>query len=124
MSAATGLTTQCHVAPGACASRNSDLRHDDAVIADAHVVTDVHQVVDLAAVADHRVTDGAAIDARVRADFHIVADHTSADLRHLHVPPFAVRVTEAVDTDLHTRVQDAASSYRRTCVQGHVGVKV
>src|SRR5690606_31781814 len=93
------LSAERHVPPHLRAARDADLRDHDAVLAEPDIVRDVDQVVDLAAVADHRAADRAAVDARVRADLDIRADHAPADLRHLDVTAVPVRVAEPVHAD-------------------------
>src|SRR6202045_4624546 len=53
--------------------------------ADRHIVTDLDLIVDFRALADHRVTQAAAIDGRSGADLHVVLDQDPAGLRHLQM---------------------------------------
>ena len=75
--------------PASCAvldmrrAGNAHLRHDETERTDPNVVTDVHEIVDLRPRPDHRVIDAAAIDRRVRANLHIVADDAAPDVRDL-----------------------------------------
>src|SRR5258706_934423 len=55
----------------------------DAVPPDHDVVADLDQVVDLGALAHPRAAGGRAVDRGVGPDLDVVADHDSADLRHL-----------------------------------------
>jgi hypothetical protein len=89
-----------------------------------HVVADLHQVVDLAAAADHGVADGAAVDGRIRADLHVVAQDAAADVHDLLVPRSTAAVAEAIDADARARMQDAACADDGAVVDRDVGVKV
>ena len=61
-----------------------------AAVAEAGVVSDVDAVVDLHMVADDGVTDGAAVDRRVRPDLYAPAEDDAADMwkpfRRIAVP--------------------------------------
>ena len=69
------------VIPHIAASGYAGLRDQHAVPSDGGVVSDLHQIVDLGALADDRISGGAAIDGRVGADFHVVLDDDAAGLR-------------------------------------------
>src|SRR5262249_42421091 len=84
------------------------LGHDDAMPSDHDVVGDLHQVVDLGAVADHRVSERAAVDGGVGADLDVVADDDAADLGPLAPASGAHREAEAVLPDAGAGVNDAA----------------
>src|SRR5690606_6646019 len=79
--------------PDARAAGDADAAGDCAALAQLHVVRDLDEVVELAAVADDRVVERAAIDGAVRADLDIVADHDAAELGNLL--PALLRVDEA-----------------------------
>src|SRR5262245_40521505 len=70
-----------------------------------HVVPDLHEIIDLAAGADHRVLERAAVDAAVGADLHVVADDHPADLRHLEMALRAHGEAEPVLPDPDAGVQ-------------------
>ncbi len=73
-----------------------------------HVVADLHQVVQLDPIGNHCVLQGAAVNAGVGADFDIVADAHRAKLLYLF-PSTAVRgKAEAIGTDHHARMNQAA----------------
>ena len=77
--------------------------HDDAAAANARVVPDLDQIINFGALADDRVAESAAIDRRVRADFHIVLDDDAAELRYFEVARRAADVAEAVLADAACR---------------------
>src|SRR5664279_2127164 len=85
---------------------NSHLRHQNTVPADAHVMADLNQVVDLAALADHGVANGPAVNRGAGADFDVVLDDDAPDLRHLEVAGAAHDVAEAILTDLAAGVDN------------------
>src|SRR5215207_4406984 len=64
-------------------ARDSDLRDDDAVPPDDHVVGDLDEVVDLRALADDGVPAAAAVDRGVCSDFDVVVNDDAAELMHL-----------------------------------------
>src|SRR5262249_33637735 len=74
---------------------------------DPRVVSDLHQIVDLRALADHRISQSAAVDGRVGADLHVVLDDDAPDLRQPlgaaragdEAEPFAADLGAAVDDD-------------------------
>ena len=65
------------------ASGNARTSRDDGVGADADVVTDLNLVIQFYAIFDYGVVNGAAIDARAGADFHVVANYDGTNLWHL-----------------------------------------
>ena len=60
---------------------------------------DLHEVVDFYPGGDLSGFERAAIDGGVRADFHVVGNFDSADLREFPVAAFAEDVAEAVAAD-------------------------
>ena len=58
-------------------------RHQHAMPADLHIVADLHQIIELAAFADHRVAQRAAVDGGAGADLDAVLDDDAAQLRNL-----------------------------------------
>ena len=84
----------------------SDLRDQDAMAANRHVVPDLHQVIDLGTLADHGVADGAAVDHGPCADLDIVLNDDAAELRHFLMAPRTHHIAEAVLPDVAARVND------------------
>ena len=64
-----------------------------------HVVPDLHEIINFRALADHRVAQGAPVDGGIGADFDIVLDDHSADLRHFQMARLAHGEAEAVLAD-------------------------
>src|SRR5205085_119667 len=77
-------------------SRDADLRHEEAVLPDAHVVADLHEVVDLRSFADDGFAEGGAIDGGAGADLDVVLDPHDSDLRNLVMTAAVRRETVAV----------------------------
>src|ERR1035437_1997449 len=92
---------------------NARLRHQNAVPADADIVAYLDHVVDLAALADHRVANGAAVDGGAGSDLDIVLDDDAPDLRNLEVALRPHYEAEAVLTDLAARMNDDAVADQR-----------
>src|SRR5262249_12930651 len=68
------LAGQNDVVAGAARTGDADLADKQVVLADLTVVADLHEVIDLGARADARGLEGAAVDGRAGANFHIVAN--------------------------------------------------
>ena len=64
-------------------SGDPDLRDEQAVPADSHVVRDHHEIVDLRPFADDGLAECGAIDRRAGADLDVVLDAHDSDLRNL-----------------------------------------
>ena len=90
-----------HTSGNSCASRHH------AIFADFAVVSDMNQVVNFAAVADYGVVKSAAIHARIRPKFNIIAENCPSELRNFH-PRIAVRSeTETIGSDTRSGVDYA-----------------
>src|ERR1700689_1086533 len=74
--------------------------------ADPDVVSDLHEVVDLRPLADDSIARCAAVDRRIRADFHIVLDDDAADLRHLRMSQGSDDKAETVLADRRSGMDD------------------
>src|SRR3954471_25065427 len=97
-----------HVIPDRAASRDAGMRRKHAMPPDLDVVRDLDEVVDLAALPDHSVPDGAAVDGRIGADLDAVHDDDPSDLRNLAVAGCARHEAKAVLPDTRARVDDYA----------------
>ena len=69
------------------------------MLADVDVVRDLNEIIDFYSGGDLGGFERAAIDCGVRADFHVVGNFDSADLRKFPVAAFAEDVAEAVAAD-------------------------
>ena len=71
-----------------------------------HVVRDLDEIVDLAALADDRIAQCAAVDGAIGPDLHVVLDDHTADLWHLAVAVGAHDIAESVLPDGAAGVND------------------
>src|SRR5690606_13321802 len=87
------------------ASRDPDLRADQAMFADDDVVGDLHKVVYFRALANHRAAETRAVEGAVGADLDVVLDDDISDLRDFLVPALDKLVAETVRADDHAGVK-------------------
>ena len=88
------------------AARNTDLRADDAMAPDDHVVGDHDEVVDLGPLSDHGATETGTIDRRIGSELYIIADQDDATLRDFFVTTVFGVIAESVRSDDNSAVQD------------------
>src|SRR6185312_6421412 len=81
----TDLCSQGYVVTDRQAAREPDLGRQQAMPADGHIVADLDLIVDFGALADHGVTQAAAVNRGPRTDLHIVLNQDAAGLRHLEM---------------------------------------
>src|SRR5436190_8004677 len=117
------LSGEHRIIPDLGRSCDSYLRHDQAVLADAHVVADLHLIVDLRSFADDGLAERRAIDAAVRANLDVVLDARDADLRDL--PMLAGDDSEAkpVGANDHSGVENTALADFAAVIDCDVGVE-
>jgi len=96
MTADSRLTRQDGAVTNHDRPSQTNLCHQQTLLADAHVVADVHQVVDLGAVSHHGVIDTAAVDGAVGADFDVIADDAASDVRNLLVSAVFEDIAEPI----------------------------
>src|SRR6185437_2336516 len=118
-----GLARDDDSVPDVRRAGDSNLRHQQTQRADPHVVADLNEIVDARSRADHRVVDAAAIDRRVRADFHVVANYTASDVRNLLVPSVSEYVAKPVARDPCSRVDRTPGADLATAVHGYMRVQ-
>src|SRR6185312_6970858 len=104
---------QDHVVFQRHAAGEAGLRHDDAVLADNHVVADLDEVIDLGPGADDGVAHTAAVNVGAGADLHVVADDDPADLRDFDMPLLGRDVAETVLADMAAGMDDDAVAQNR-----------
>ncbi len=92
------------------ASCNADLRHDETVSTDSHIVRNLYQVIDLGTRTDHCVVERAAVDGRVRTDFHIVFNHASANVRNRIVSGVTPSISKTGGSHPRSRMENNAIS--------------
>ena len=76
-----------------------------------YVVADLYQVVELDAVFNHRVLQGTAVYACVGANFDIVTNAYGTELLDFFPALTVGCKAEAIGTNHHARMQDAARTY-------------
>ena len=103
----TGATAYRAVGPNVGTARHTHATRHRGILANAHVMPNLDQVVEFDAVLDHSVGQGAAVNAGIGADLHIVANAHSAELLDLLPPTLVRRETEAVCADHRSRMNDA-----------------
>jgi hypothetical protein len=91
--------------------------------ADVAVVSHLYQIVDLAAIADYRIVQRAAIDGRIGANLDIVADGHRTDLRNLDPVLALRRETEAIGTDNRTGMNNHPLTDPATVVDGDIRIQ-
>ena len=77
----SGLTADHHKVADLDRTRNPNLRGDGAVPTDTDVMSDLYQVIETGARTNHRVAQRTAVDRGVGADFHVVFQDHTAELR-------------------------------------------
>src|SRR5215470_6814167 len=102
----SGLAAHDHEVTELRGTRNAGLADDDTMPTDHHVVPDLYKIINFGAFPDHCIGEGAAVDAAVGADFHVVVKNDSADLRHLEVALGAHGKAKPVLAYAHACVQD------------------
>src|SRR5471030_537245 len=116
MSHDTDATADHAVFSYARAAGDTDAAGDGSVRADAHVVRDLDQIVQLDPILHHGVTQRAAVDASIGADFDVVADHHPAELRDLAPDAIVEHDAEAVGANHRAGVHQHALAKAATRV--------
>ena len=79
------------------------------MLANVDVVSNLHEIVEFDTIADHRVIDRAAVNRRIGADFNVIPDPDTANLRNLHqTSPVVLCKAEAVRSNDGAGMHDAA----------------
>jgi len=105
MASESGLSSDHDKIADLCAAGNPDLSGQDAAPAENDIVPDLHQIIDHRARTDHGVVSRPAVDRRVGADIHIIADDHPPELRDLDRPLGVRREPESGLADPHTGMQ-------------------
>src|SRR5476649_737335 len=87
---------------------NPDLRHDQTMPADLHVMADLHEVIDLRPFADDGLSEDSAVDGGACTDLDVIFNANNADLVDLGVQTALGGETIAVGSDHGPAVEDAA----------------
>ena len=105
------------------ASRDSDLRDDDAVFTHETVVGDLHQIVDLGPSPDDGGAQGGPVDGGVGPDLHVILDDDDPHLGNLVVSPAVGCIAEAVAPHHGPIVDDDPAPDPAALADAHVGVE-
>ena len=101
---------------------DADLRDEQAMLPDLHVVPDLDQIVDLGPLAYHGFAQGRPIDRGPGADLDVVLDPDDADLRDLVMLALVHGKAVAIGADDDARVNDAAPANARAIVNDDIGI--
>src|SRR5919201_2096195 len=119
----TDLSGQDDAASQPRAAGDADLRDQDRVLADLHVVTELHEIVDLGPAADDRIAECRAVDRAVRTDLDVVLDDDAARLRNLAMPRAVEGEAKPVGADDRAGMHQHALSQSRSGEERHVGAE-
>src|SRR5713101_4761945 len=124
MIADSHLSSNYNVAFDDRAAGDSRERSDNDVFADPYVVSDVDEIINLRSFADDGGIEGAPVNSRIGADFHIIRDLKRADLGKLLIPPrgSVADITEAIASQNYSSMDGGAFADARPSVNGHVVV--
>ena len=78
---------------------HADLPCNQAIPANFDVMRDMYEIINLRPRPNHRIRTGTAIDGRICANLHAIADEHPAELRNLLVSAGSGRIAEPVLTD-------------------------
>ncbi len=112
----TRLSREDRVIFHGSASCNADLRHDETVSTDSDIVRNLYQIIDLGTSTDHGVVEHAAVDGRVRTDFHIVFNHASANVRNRIASGVTLSISKTGGSHPRSRVEHNPISESGTAV--------
>src|SRR4051812_30694763 len=101
---------------------DADLRHEEAMLPDFHVVPNLDQIIDLGPLAYHGFTERGAINRGPGADLDVVSDPHNANLRDLVMFAAVSRKTVTVRTNHDAGMNDAAVADARAIVNDDVGI--
>ncbi|SPJ17513.1 hypothetical protein SBBP2_320023 [Burkholderiales bacterium] len=118
-----GGTAQLAVAADDRAAGDSNASGNGRMRADVAIVSDLHLIVDLYPVADDRIAGGAAIDRRIGANFHVVANLHDSGLRNLDPTAVERGKPKAVGADDGAGMDNAAPPDAASVVHAHPGIQ-
>jgi hypothetical protein len=97
-------------APDNRTTGNTDTGSDSGMRADAHIVSDLDLVIEFAALLDHGIVEGPAIDRGIGAYLDVICDGNTAKLRDSVPLACMQRQPKTIGTDHHPGMQDTAIS--------------
>ena len=96
----SGLPGEDHTVSQPTGTGNAGLGNNDTILSDADIMGDLDKIVDFRPSSDHRFPKSCPVYSAIRADFHVVSDRYSTDLRDLMTMALIVRrITKTVRTD-------------------------
>src|SRR5204863_3744499 len=122
MAGETTLAGNRHVIAQLGRAGNADLRDEQAMFADLHVVSDLDEIIDLGPLAYHGLAERRAIDGGTGADLDIVLDPHDSDLGDLVMFATVRRKTVTVGTDDDTGMDDAPAADASAVVNDDVWI--
>ena len=105
-----------------CRAGNTDLCHQQTVRADLCAVAYRNQIAELAAFAYDSIIESASFNAAAGADFDIVFDYRSADMRYFVMLAFVRSESEAVFADYSIGLYDYPAADLTPVVDYNVGI--
>src|SRR3954451_4185935 len=81
------------------AAGNADAGHDQAPLADLHVMAYLDQIVELGTASDDRIVNAPAVDTGIGANLHILLQHAAAEVRYAIVPGAVGQVSKSDPTN-------------------------
>jgi hypothetical protein len=110
----TSLPTDHDMMANRGATGDANLGDHDRVFSDRDIVGDLDQVIDLGAPLDDGAAERGSVDSYVGAQFNVVFDDHTAELRNLVMAALMLYVTKTVGSDHGSAMHD------HTCAEGTV----
>ena len=117
-----GSPTDDATFPDDGAACNSGTGRNGRMITDTAIVANHDLIIDLHTVANDRVVERTAVDTGIGADFDVVADLDSADLRDLDPGIAVLGIAETISSNDDTRMLDHTVAYMTVVIDHDVRV--
>src|SRR5262249_32435450 len=118
----SSLSTNQHPGTNPNASSDPDLRRDDGMFPNHHVVRDLHQVINFHTLLNPGASESRPVNGCVCADFHVIVNLHHADLRDFLWTRVGHFKPETIRTDHHAAVKNDATTDLRTFPHGHIWI--
>src|SRR5947207_10417633 len=122
MAGETALAGDGDVIAELSGTRDANLRDEQTMFADFHVVPDLDQVIDLGPLTYHGLAECGAVDRSSGANLHIVFDPDDPDLRDLVMFASVRGKAVAIRTNHDAGMNDAAVADARAIVNDDVRI--
>ncbi len=96
MSANADLTCCRDIITKACATSDSNMGDDDAMLSKNNVMPDLHLIVDFGSSTNPRTAKPCAVDGSTSTNLNIIIKLNNADLLDLHMPSLGKFVTKSI----------------------------